>query len=303
MTEKKSTNIAVMAIVVVLLAAGAFFYLKKSGVQVPAADPAAVEQAVDAAVQAATDQAATPPEVSATFNLDDALSDRILGDTNAPVKIVEYASLTCSHCGEFHQNTFDQVKTNYIDTGKAYLVFSDFPLNAPALHGSMLARCLPKDKFFDFVSTLFKRQEEWAFNTDYQVWLKARAVESGMSEAAFDACLANKELEEGITSRMKVVQEQSKVSSTPTFVLNDGEPMSGAFGYEAFQKSLDDALAKAANPAPEAAPAATEETTTPADESVSEDVAPETDEDAAESATTTEEPAAEEAPSEAITEE
>jgi protein-disulfide isomerase len=249
MTGKKSSSkaiIIVLAVVFVGLLAGLFITQPKPPVT---AQDAAVEAVTPMSETAATEAvpSAAPIDVAA------ALSDRVLGNTSAPLRISEHSSFTCSHCGQFHKETFEQVKTNYIDTGKAYLVFSDFPLNAPALKASMLARCLPQDRYFEFVQMLYVRQEEWAYSPEFIEWLLMRAKEYGMNEDTFNACVNNKELEEGIKARMAAATEQWKIGSTPSFVLNNKTVISGAYPYESFSKTLDAELTPPA--APEAAPA------------------------------------------------
>lgn len=202
-------------------------------------------------------EALTEKTTAATVTIDvnAALSDRTLGDTSAPVKISEHASFTCGHCGDFHRETFAKLKKEYIDTGKAYLVFSDFPLNAPAVQASMVARCLPQEKYFDFVSLLFEKQQDWAYNPNYLDYLKVEAGKAGLDEAHFQACIQNTELQEGIVNRMKGVQAQWNINSTPSFVINNRNTVSGAIPFEEFKKLIEAELAgeKSAAPAPAAA--------------------------------------------------
>jgi len=195
-----------------------------------------------------TDHEQTSLESMAGIDVEAALSERILGNPNAPVKISEHASLTCSHCGHFHKDTFKKIKENYIDTGKAYLVFSDFPLNGPALKATMIARCLPEDQYFDFISFLFEEQAKWAFDSNYMNFLKHNAVSRGMSEATFNACESNQALQEGIVARLKASQKQWNINSTPSFVLNNHKTVSGAMSYEEFAKLIDEELAGASEP-------------------------------------------------------
>lgn len=183
-----------------------------------------------------------PPVTSVDVNA--ALSDRILGNPSAPVKISEHASLTCSHCGHFHRDTFDKLKQSYVDTGKAYLVYSDFPLGEPALKASMVARCLPQERYFDFIHMLFQTQDEWAFTEKYLDILKTKAGENGLTPEAFDACINNAEIKAGIENRMKAVAEQWKINSTPSFVINNKITISGAESYENFAKIIDEELFK-----------------------------------------------------------
>lgn len=94
------------------------------------------------------------------------LPDKILGSADAPVTVVEYASMTCGHCANFHMNTYPHLKKEYIDTGKVRFIFREFPLDPVALAAFMLARCMPEDKYFDTVDTLFEKQRTWAFTND-----------------------------------------------------------------------------------------------------------------------------------------
>ena len=173
-----------------------------------------------------------------------ALSDRILGDTSAPVKISEHASLTCPHCGEFDVNVFEKIKKNYIDTKKAYWVFSDFPLNEPAFQAAMIARCLPQNKYFDFIHMLFAKQSEWANSSSYLSYLKDKAAKEGLDSASVDACLDNKDIKEGMTNRMKAVTAQWHINSTPSFVFNNKTVISGAYPYDDLAKAIDGELQK-----------------------------------------------------------
>ena len=117
------------------------------------------------------------------------LGTRAVGDPNAPVKITELFSLTCGHCAEFHNNTYPSIKSEYVDTGKVYYVYQEFPLNKPALDASMIARCLPSERYAGFIDLLFKNQEAWALVDDYKSALRQNAKLAGMSDQEFDACL------------------------------------------------------------------------------------------------------------------
>src|SRR5438067_6939922 len=87
--------------------------------------------------------------------------DRILGKPDAPVTIIEYASLTCPHCAHFTTDVLPQLKEKWIDAGKAKLVLRDFPLDEPALRAAMVARCAPAERYFPLIDTLFASQEKW----------------------------------------------------------------------------------------------------------------------------------------------
>ena len=201
----------------------------------------------------ATDAAGVPiPQDTTGFDMAEIQADRVLGNPSAPIKIAEFASLTCSHCAHFHNDMLAGVKAALIDSGKAYLVFSDFPLNAPALHASMAARCVDKDKYFDFIGVLFKTQEEWAFDANYLSLLKAKAAEFGLDEERFQTCINSKQIQEAVVGRMRAAQDMWKIQSTPSFVINNKTTISGGLPAEEFVAKVNEA----ANPtaAPEATP-------------------------------------------------
>ncbi len=177
------------------------------------------------------------------FDMALAKQERILGDSSAPIKVTEHSSFSCGHCGNFHRETFAAFKENYIDTGKAYLVFSDFPLNAPALHASMASRCVPEDQYFDFVTMLFDRQDDWATQPNYLNILEGYAADYGLDKEAFVACVQNDELRETLMNRIRGVQQQYNISSTPSFVINNQEVIGGAFPWPGFGEAIEAALA------------------------------------------------------------
>ena len=176
------------------------------------------------------------------FDMKLAKKERILGDSSAPIKIAEHSSLSCGHCGRFHRETFSAFKEAYIDTGRAYLVFSDFPLNAPALHGTMASRCVPEDRYFDFIGMLFEKQNDWAYEPNYINILQGYAQEYGLSEDVFNSCVQSKELQEHLIKRLEAVGKQFQVQSTPSFVINNQKTVTGALAFDAFDKTIQNAL-------------------------------------------------------------
>lgn len=186
-------------------------------------------------------------EQQSTIDLEAALAERVLGNPDAPVRISEHSSFTCPHCATFHKTTYSALKSEYIDTGKAYLVFSDFPLNAPAMHASMIARCLPIDNYFNFVDMLYARQEEWAFEHNYMDFLTARAGEYGLDSEGVAACMNNRALQEGIVARMQAAQKAWQISSTPSFVINNQTVITGAKPLSDFTVAIEGGDADAPN--------------------------------------------------------
>ncbi len=166
--------------------------------------------------------------------------ERILGRADAPVTIYEFASMTCPHCATFHNDILPQIKAAFIDTGKVKLVMREFPLDRAALAGAMVARCLPAERYYPFLDVLFKTQRQWATAQDPARGLQQNARLAGLSEADFQACIANGQLADWILQRRLDATNQFRVESTPTFVFNDGkERIVGAMPFEDFKKVID----------------------------------------------------------------
>lgn len=168
-----------------------------------------------------------------------ALADRVLGNPDAPVTIIDYSSLTCPHCADFHNTTLPQIKKEYLDTGKAKLIFRDFPFDQWALKASALARCAPKERYYPLLDVLFKQQNVWSRAADPAKALKQIGALAGVPEAAVDACWASKELTDGILQIQIDGSVKDKVEATPTFVINGKEKISGAQPFAAFAKAID----------------------------------------------------------------
>lgn len=167
-----------------------------------------------------------------------ALPDMVMGDANAPVTIVEYASMTCGHCAAFHKKTLPALKTKYIDTGKARLILREYPLDARAAAAFMLARCAPQDKYYPLVSALFEQQESWARAADARPPLLQLAKLAGFTQESFDACLSNQALLDKVRDVYQKAAKEYGVASTPTFFIN-GEMVSGALSIEEMSPYID----------------------------------------------------------------
>ncbi len=169
------------------------------------------------------------------------LEEMALGAEDAPVTIVEYASLTCSHCADFHANTYPALKEKYIDTGKVRFVFREFPLDPLAAAGFMLARCRPSDQYFDMVDLLFDKQRQWAYAQDPVSALQNIAKQAGFTQETFEECLTNQELLDGVNEVKDQGTQNFGVTSTPTFFIN-GRMLRGARGIDEFSKVIDPEL-------------------------------------------------------------
>jgi protein-disulfide isomerase len=181
-------------------------------------------------------------QVAQTTEKADPMSERVLGDPNAPITILEYSSLTCSHCASFHANTLPQLKKDYIDTGKAKLVFRDFPLDRVALQAGMLARCSNPERYFGFLDVLFKSQDKWARASDPTKALAQNGKLAGVGDEQFNACMTNEPLVNKIIERRLEAEKKYEVQSTPTFIIMRGdttEKVVGAQPITEFARVLD----------------------------------------------------------------
>ena len=185
----------------------------------------------------------TPAALAAIASNEDAMKEMVIGDENAPVTVIEYASLGCPHCANFHANTFPEIKKNYIDTGKVKFIYRDFPLGNPALAAAMIARCAGPSKYFGMIDILFRSQPQWGRAENPLAALSKIARFGGMSEDDVGACLQNQELLNHIQSSARNAAEEHKINATPSFVI-EGETISGGMPYEDFKKLLDEALKK-----------------------------------------------------------
>ncbi len=173
------------------------------------------------------------------------LADQALGPPEAKVTIVEYASMTCGHCMNFHTKVFPELKAKYIDTGKVRFVFREFPLDARAFAASMLARCAGSpDKTFALVDALFHTQADWAFVKDNPTpKLFEVAKQAGFTQESFDKCLTDQKLLDQLTEVRSRASDVFGVNATPTFFIN-GKRLTTAPTMEEFDKVLTPLLAQ-----------------------------------------------------------
>ncbi|MDP2206567.1 MAG: thioredoxin domain-containing protein [Alphaproteobacteria bacterium] len=155
-----------------------------------------------------------------TVNILRATDDRVLGRDDAPITIIEYASLTCPHCAKFHNNSLATIKRDLIDTGKVRLIFRDYPIDNYALRAAMMARCAPNEKYFDLLEVLFKNQDKWTKSDNPLRALAQYGNLAGMDDDFITACMTNAELESALLKRQRDAQTLYRIRSTPTFVFN-----------------------------------------------------------------------------------
>ena len=165
------------------------------------------------------------------------LGEKTLGDPNAPNVIIEYASLTCTHCQTFHAQTYGAMKEKYIDTGKALFILREFPLDLLATSAVMLARCAPEDRFFPIIDLLFEQQRNWAFVSDPAPALQNLLKQAGTSQEDFNSCLTNQEILDGVNWVKNRGSTEFAVGSTPTFFIN-GERWPGVILLDQLEEIL-----------------------------------------------------------------
>ena len=163
----------------------------------------------------------------------EALDEPVLGDMDAPVTIIEFASLSCPHCAAFHRDRFPWLKEHFIDTGKVRFIFRDFPLNRAALLGAMLAHCADRRQYFAYLGLLFERQEDWAFNEPVEKGLASLAQLAGMGRNRFESCLQDEALADEIIQSRLDSQNEYDIESTPSFAIG-GKLVSGVPSEERF---------------------------------------------------------------------
>ena len=170
------------------------------------------------------------------------LPDLVMGNPDAKVTIVEYASMTCGHCKQFHTKVLPELKTKYIDTGKVRLVFREFPLDPRAFAASMLARCAGGEKTLPMISALFETQADWAYVKENPTpKLFEIAKQAGFTQESFDKCLTDQALLDKLTAIRTRAAETFGVNATPTFYIN-GKKLTEPPTLEGFDKTLEPLL-------------------------------------------------------------
>ena len=173
-------------------------------------------------------------------SLDQITADRTLGKTDAPVTMIEYASLTCSHCAEFATKTLPELEKQAVDAGKLKIIYRDFPLDGTALKAAALARCLPKEQYFPFIKLVFAKQSTWATAADPIAALMPLASLAGLDPETAKACTTDTKILDALAAKRLEAEQKYKVAATPTFVFNDGaDKIEGAAQLAQFMTKID----------------------------------------------------------------
>ena len=171
--------------------------------------------------------------------------ERVLGDRDAPATLIDYSSLTCPHCARFHTQTLPQIKTEWVDNGRARIVYRHFPLDRLALAGAMAAECIERDQaYFAYLDMLFAEQATWARAEDPLQELQERAQLAGLSPERFNECIQDEAVANRILEAVVVARDQLQVNSTPTLFAGT-QKIAGAMDYETFDAALREAAGQA----------------------------------------------------------
>jgi len=197
---------AVAALAIVGVAAGAYFVTRDTsqGTTVVEGTPSASGQSATAAGE--------QPEIGP--------DEHVLGKADAPVTIIEYASMTCPHCADFHAKTMPRIKSEYIDKGLVRFVFRPFPLDQLAARASLLAQCAPGEGYFNMIDILFRSQGDWSTASDRVAALNQIGRTAGLSDADIDRCTNDTATLDRIVASMQEAQTRFGINSTPSFVVN-----------------------------------------------------------------------------------
>jgi len=183
------------------------------------------------------------PGFAGNAPLAEAMAEKSIGSADAPVTMIEYSSLTCSHCAAFHKDTLPSIKRDFVDTGKVRIVFWDFPLGNLAMAATMVARCSGQENYVPMIDALFQSQESWAKSDAPFDAIAGIARLSGMSIDDLENCLDDEPLLKAIQAKAQEASQVLGVESTPTFFV-EGTKIPGNLPYEDFKDILNKALAK-----------------------------------------------------------
>lgn len=173
-----------------------------------------------------------------------AVPDMVMGQLDAPVEVIEYASFTCPHCAQFHETVFDRIKENYIDTGKVRFVYREVYFDKFGLWAGMVARCAGPEKYFPVTDMIYDTQEQWIGNGEAATIaenLRKIGLKAGMTKEALDACLNDNEKAQAMVATYQANATRDGIDSTPSFVI-DGQKYSN-MTYEEFADVIDEKLA------------------------------------------------------------
>ncbi|MFP4538204.1 MAG: DsbA family protein [Dichotomicrobium sp.] len=202
----------------------------------------------------AAEQPAEPPVKMAEAQTEDAAAesgdqsqafdDIVMGDPDAPVTVIEYASMTCPHCAAFHADTLPELKEQYIDTGQVKYILRAFPLDNLAAAAFMLARCVEEDNYYPFIDMLFEKQSQWADADEPLAELRQVTKVAGFTEDKFNRCIRDQQTLDYIQQVRDNGNQQYDIRSTPTLIVN-GQKLEGNQSISQLKAVIDPLLSDA----------------------------------------------------------
>lgn len=171
------------------------------------------------------------------------IAEMSMGDADAPVTVVEYASLTCPHCAAFHTEVLPRIRENFVDTGKVRVVYREVFFDGPSVWAAMMARCAGPDRYFGVIDLLYRTQAEWLSSPDPAEITRALysvGRQAGLTDAEMQACMTDAEFAEALVAEFQKNAAADGIEATPTFII-DGEKAQN-MPYEEFEARLNQAL-------------------------------------------------------------
>lgn len=169
------------------------------------------------------------------------IQDMSMGDPDAPVKVIEYASFTCPHCANFHRDTFKGFKADYIDTGKVHFTHREVFFDRYGLWAAMMARCGGQERYFGLIDLVYATQSDWARlenPADVAGALKRIGLQAGLDSATLDACMQDATMAQSLVGWYQENAGRDGIQSTPSFMIN-GEMHSGNMSLSALGALVD----------------------------------------------------------------
>lgn len=171
----------------------------------------------------------------------EALEEKSLGNKDAKIKMIEFASLTCGHCARFHNKVMSVIKEKYIKSGNILYVYNDFPLDKFALKASVIARCSGNRNYFNFLDVFYEKQKDWTRTKDPFKSLLKIAKFGGLKDDDIKVCVGNKSIEDGILKNRLKYSKEYEIKATPTIYFND-KKYDGVLTLEAIEKKIESLL-------------------------------------------------------------
>ena len=172
-----------------------------------------------------TDFVITPANAQDAAEIDTSMiKDLVMGDADAPIELIEYASYTCPHCANFHSTVFKQLKENYIDTGKVKFVYREVYFDKYGLWAAMVARCGGDLRYFGILDMLYEQQKDWIAGgkdaMEIVENLRTIGKKAGLTDADLDSCMNDGAMAQAMVAKYETEVAEYEVSSTPTLIIN-----------------------------------------------------------------------------------